>query len=204
MNASTQERKVTMDQFAELVSQIQAGRITRRHVTELLRNPDRLIDWEDDAQFNINVDYRKSYSDMIVTSQMSPTQNFLKEFPPTGVMPHPPAFDGEEIERQSVGYTVVLCKVKLGDGERGIRKQLEEMNLKPVFLEHLLALVAKWPTILNKFAIIGLCGDSERVFCMKAMGGKYYADVYDLRFGADTDKIRVLAIKDGGYPGWTA
>jgi len=38
---------------------------------------------------------------------------------------------------------------------------------------------------------------------MKATGGKYYADVYDLRYGADTDKIRVLAIKDGGYPGWT-
>ena len=134
---------------------------------------------------------------------MSPTKNFLKEFPPTGVMPHPPVFDGEEIERQPVEYRVVLRKVKLGDGERGIRKQLEEENLKPVFLEHLLAFVAKRPEVLEKFAIIGLCGDSERVFCMKTTGGKYYADVYDLVFGADTDEIRVLAIKDGGYPGWT-
>jgi len=204
MNASTKERKVTMDQFTELVNQIQAGRITRRHVTELLKNPDRLIDWEDDAEFNIRVDYRDSMVAMSQRAELHPTVSFLKTFLSVDhMLARPTRHDGKDIKRRGpVEFDVVLRKVSMDRGVAGILEQLEEMNLDPAGPEHLMAFSGKRPEVQEKFPVIAVgithvpsTGGSSRVPILLR---NHQIGSYDTVFFADNDDIRVLAIKRSG------
>lgn len=104
--------------------------------------------------YRVRIDYRKSLSDMIAEGQYATVNERIDKFFNNA----PPKEDDVPLKGTIVHEVdLVLVQVdfeKLGKGlyeHNLIFKHLEEMNLKPAKIEHLLAFGAKYKKIQKKF-----------------------------------------------------